>query len=167
MCFHDDDYKDTYETRVYIRNGRRYEQDRLLRRGMNWRRRYGLGGSYYPPRYYVRPPSGRFIRGAIMPGIRYSRHGGFPHGVVPGGFQRGVYQNEYTGAMVAGGYPRGVVPGGYATGNVYSGGYHMGGRAVVPAHTAMVSFRSFLFSSITLPSCLLSSTSLPFYYWLA
>ncbi|KAL6155373.1 hypothetical protein ACJBU6_06960 [Exserohilum turcicum] len=56
---------------------------------MSRRRRYGLGGAYYPSRYYAQPPAGR-----------YSHHGTvYPRGVLAGGFSGYAYGTGYhTGA---------------------------------------------------------------------
>ncbi|KAH8732029.1 hypothetical protein GQ44DRAFT_670810 [Phaeosphaeriaceae sp. PMI808] len=64
MCFDD---RHTYRTRTTIRSGARVSEEYTVpRRGMTWRRRNGMGGSYYPSRYYGRPPSGRHMSTALM-----------------------------------------------------------------------------------------------------
>ncbi|RII21925.1 hypothetical protein CUC08_Gglean001095 [Alternaria sp. MG1] len=75
MCFSDDDY--SYESRFEVRNGQRYyAEDYHPRFGMSRRRKYGLGGSYYPSRYYVGPPRGRHISNAVIRPNSYSQSGG-------------------------------------------------------------------------------------------
>jgi hypothetical protein len=161
MCFDDGD-RDNYTTRVTIRNGARYTEEYSDPRcGMSWRRRHGFGGSYYPSRYYSRPPSGRYMSGAMVPSNRYSNYAGYsgynsyapgyshygaggayPRGVVPGGYagySPGVYDQA--------GYQRGVVTGGYAGYSSGYGRYSTGARVAMPRHSAMVSARFFLFSA--------------------
>jgi hypothetical protein len=168
MCFDAD--RDNYTTRVTIRNGHRYTEEYTdPRHGMSWRRRFGLGGSYYPSRYYCRPPQGRYVSGAVVRQNRYSNYGGFsgysshapgyshygsggayyPQGVVSGGYA-GYPQGVYDQA----GYQRGIVSGGYAGYSSGYGRYQTGARVAMPRHAAMVSLRSFLYSPIALPSSL-------------
>jgi hypothetical protein len=142
MCFTDynDDYRDTYKTKVSIRNGERYvEESYHPHYGMSRRRRYGFGGSYYPSRYYASPPS-RFP-------ARFSQGGACLRGVVPGGYSRGVVPGGYDQRMIVGGRvgPRGYSNGGFASGVAYGTGYHVGARAVMPVNAAIVSLLSFPF----------------------
>lgn len=151
MCF--DDY-DTYTSKTYIRNGQRYYEERTVPRTVSWRRRFGLGGAYYPSRYYSRPPAGRYIGGALSQHGRYGAYDAYPRGVVPGGYSRGVISGTHARPVIAGGYHQGFFPGTYSSGYAYGTGYHVGARSVMPANAAMVSFRSFLACPIALPSCL-------------
>ncbi|CAO2647061.1 Nn.00g079830.m01.CDS01 [Neocucurbitaria sp. VM-36] len=139
MCFDD---RDTYTTSYYVRNGQRYYEEQTVPRfGMSRRRRYGLGGSYYPSRYYTRPPHGRHMGNALTVPARYPQYGGYPRGVLPGGHSR---------AIVAGGYPRGAMPGGFSYGYGQGSRYFPGARAIMPGGAAMVSLGSFLSSPIAL-----------------
>jgi hypothetical protein len=168
MCFtdYDDDYRDTYKTKVSIRNGERYvEETYHPHYGMSRRRRYDFGGSYYPARYYTSPPS-RFP-------ARFSQSGAYPRGVVSGGYSRGVVPGGYDQRMIVSGGigPRGYSNGGFASGVAYGTGYHVGARAVMPVNAAMVSL--FLFPLIVLrlrcraPAFLLHRLPavLPHCYW--
>jgi hypothetical protein len=157
MCFGDDEYRDSYETRVEIRNGRQYyTQEYYPGYGMSRRRKYGFGGSYYPSRYYARQPTGRYMSSAYTHPSQYIHSGRYPRGVVPGGYSRGTVTGGYLQAMaprnyVGGGYP------GYSSGSAYGTGYHVVAQEVVPVNSATVSFRSFFSSPIALPrACLLS-----------
>jgi hypothetical protein len=95
MCFGDDGYRDSYETRVEIRNDRRYyTQEYCPGYGMSRRRKYGFGGSYYPSRYYARPPTGHCMSNAYIRPRQYIQSGRYPRGVVPGGYSRGVVQGR-------------------------------------------------------------------------
>jgi hypothetical protein len=168
MCFGDGD---TYTTRTYVANGARYSSEYTQPRyGMSWRRRNGLGGSYYPSRYYNRRPSGRYMSTAMMQQNRYSGYGEYgqgrryPRGVVAGGYtgysQHNCYHDHNS-------YPRGVVAGGI-TG--YSSGYgrsYPDNRMAMPGQTAMVSLHSLLFPPIASRSRLPSRTPLPHPHWLA
>lgn len=156
MCF-DDDYRDTYKTRVYIRNGRKhYTEEKLPRQAISWRRRFGFGGSYYPSRYYAQPPAGRYVRAVMRPswypqyGSR-GGHGRYHRDVVMGGYPRGVVQGHGSRGMIAGGFPNSVMPGGYSNGFRHGAGHQIGARALMPPNSALVSARSFLFFHI---SCL-------------
>ncbi|KAH7071170.1 hypothetical protein BKA63DRAFT_474690 [Paraphoma chrysanthemicola] len=127
MCF---DNRDTYTTRTYVANGTRVsEACTIPRHGMTWRRRHGLGGSYYPSRYYSRPPRGRYMSNALVHSNRYSGYSGHPHrhGYPP-------YGNGYSGYN---NYPRGVVPGGYTAHSSGYGRYYPGASVAMPRHTAM------------------------------
>jgi hypothetical protein len=150
MCFSDDDY--SYESRVEVRNGQRYyTEDYYPRSGMSRRRRYGLGGSYYPSRYYDGPPGGRYVSSAVTYPNRHSQYGGgYPRGVVPGGYSRGVAPGSYSQAMAPRGFVGGGYPG-YSSGYAYGTGYHVGARNVMPVNSAMVSLHSFLLAPIALP----------------
>lgn len=119
MCFNAcDDYE--YESRIEVRNGQRYyTTDYYPGLGMCRRRKYGFGGSYYPSRYYARPPSGRYTSSMIA-----------------------QYGSGYSLAPVSQAFVRGYP--GYASGYAYGTGYHVGARAVMPVSAAMVSFSSFL-----------------------
>lgn len=149
MCFSDDDY--SYESRFEVRNGRRYyAEDYHPRFGMSRRRKYGLGGSYYPSRYYVGPPRGRHISNAVIRPNSYSQSGGgYPLGVVPGGYSRSV-PGRYSQTMV----PRGLAgcgyPG-YSSGYANGTGYHVGTRDVLAVNSAIVSCSPSLFAPIALP----------------
>ena len=154
MCFSDDDY--SYEYRFEVRNGQRYyTEDYYPRSGMSRRRKYGLGGSYYPSRYYDGPPRGRYICSVVTCPNRYSQSsGGYPRGVVPGGYSRGVVPAGYSQAIVSrefvgGGYPR------YSSGYAYGTGYYVGARNVMPVNSVMVSFYPSLFAPIALPCAFL------------
>ncbi|KAA8618045.1 hypothetical protein PtrV1_09552 [Pyrenophora tritici-repentis] len=104
MCFDDDD-EYSYESRTEIRNGRTYHtRDYYPRFGMSFRRRFGLGGSYYPSRYYTRPPASRYRSSAFAHPNRYSQRVGYPRGIVAGGYARGVVPGGYSQAMVPRGY---------------------------------------------------------------
>jgi hypothetical protein len=156
MCFGNDDYRDSYETRVEIRNGRQYyTQEYHPGYGMSRRRKYGFGGSYYPSRYYARPPTGRYTSSAYTHPSQYIHSGRYPRGVVPGGYSRGAVSSGYSQAMVPRNYVGGGYPG-YSSGHAYGTGQH-----VVPVNSAMVSFRSFLFSDRA-ASCLPSTTPPPY-----
>ena len=151
MCLFDDDYRDSYESRVEIRNGRQYyTQEYCPGYGMSRRRKYGFGGSYYPSRYYARAPTGRYMSSAYTHPRQYIQSGRYPRGVVPGGYSRGVVSGGYSQAMV----PRNFVRGGYpeySSGYAYGTGYHVEAQQVMPVNSAMVSSRSFLSSPIALP----------------
>lgn len=140
MCFNDDDY--SYESRVEVRNGQRYyTEDYYPRFGMSRRRRYGLGGSYYPSRYYDQAPRGRYMSRAVTYPNLYSQYsGGYPSGVVPGSYSRGVIPGGHSQAMVPRGFIGGVHPG-HSSAYTYGTGYHGGARNVVPFNPAMVSSR--------------------------
>lgn len=110
MCFDD---RDTYTTRAYVRNGVRYEEEYTRpRHGMSWRRKYGLGGLYYPSRYYTRRPLGRFTTNAHVQPYGYPGYGDCPRGVMRGGYA------------------------GYSSGY---GRYFPDNRVAMPRHAAMVS----------------------------
>lgn len=161
MCFDDD--RETYTTRVKIRNGHRYTEEYVdPRRAMSLRRRLGLGGTYYPSRYYYRPPSGRYVSGAVVRSNRYSKYAGYPgySNYAPGYsnygnygssayYPRGVVSGGYSGypqsAYDQAGYQRGFVSGGYAGYSSGYGRYQPGAVVAMPRHAAMVSFRSFPF----------------------
>jgi len=166
MCFDD---RDTYTTRVRVRDGVRYSEEYTEPRcAMSWRRRHGFGGSYYPSRYYSRPPTGRYVSGALVQSNRYSNHAGYPRynsypsgyshyatmGNYPQGVVSGGYSGYHHGVYDQAGYPRGVVTGGYAGYSSGYGRYHTGARVAMPRHAAVVSLRSFLNYPISLPSCL-------------
>jgi hypothetical protein len=143
MCFDD---RDTYTTRTYVTNGTRYSEEYTHpQHSRSWRRKHGLGGSYYPSRYYSRPPSGRYISSALAHQNRYSNYGTYPqrHSYPPHGYSR--YNS----------YPRAVAPGAYAGYSSGYGRYHADNRVAMPRHAAVVSPRSFLLSPIVLPSYLL------------
>lgn len=162
MCFDDDD-RETYTTRVKIRNGHRYTEEYVdPRRAMSLRRRLGLGGTYYPSRYYYRPPSGRYVSGAVVRSNRYSNYAGYPgySNYAPGYsnygnygssayYPRGVVSGGYSGyphgAYDQAGYQRGFVSGGYAGYSSGYGRYQPGAVVAMPRHAAMVSVRSFPF----------------------
>ncbi|KAF2024117.1 hypothetical protein EK21DRAFT_79370 [Setomelanomma holmii] len=129
MCF---DNRDTYTTRTYVRNGARVsEQYTVPRHGMSWRRRYGLGGPYYPSRYYYRPPNDCYMSNALVQSHRYSGYSGYPqrHSYPPYG--------GYPGYSGHSGYPRGVVPGGYMGQSSGYGRYYPGASIGMPRHAAM------------------------------
>jgi hypothetical protein len=167
MCVDDGD---AYTTRVRVRNGVRYSEEYVVPRyGMSWRRRHGFGGSYYPSRYYSRPPTSRDLGGVLVQSNRHStdtrhaRHNNYPpcyshygntskhpRGVVPAGYAGYGYGYGYDQA----GYPRGLVTGGYAGYSSGYGRYHTCARVATPRHSAMVSLHSFLLSPVSLPSCL-------------
>jgi hypothetical protein len=142
MCFDD---RDTYTTRTYVANGARYsEESTHPRHSRSWRRRHGLGGSYYPSRYYSRPPSGQYLSGALTHQNHYSSYGIYPqrHSYPPHGYSR--YNS----------YPQAVIPGAYTGYSSGYGRYYPDNRMAMPRHAAVVSLRSFLLSLIALPSCL-------------
>lgn len=146
MCFDD---RDTYTTRTYVANGARYSEEYTRpRNGMSWRRRNGLGGSYYPSRYYSRPPRRRYMGNALARQNRYQGYGDYP--------QRHSY-----------GYPQGFASGGYAGYSSGYGRYHPDNRVAMPRHAAVVSLRSLLFPLITLPSLFPSHTPPSPRHWLA
>jgi hypothetical protein len=133
MCFDD---RDTYTTRAYVADGARYSEEYTLpRNGRSWRRKHGLGGSYYPSRYYSRPPSGRYMSNALTYQNRYSGYETYParHSYPPQGYSQ--YNN----------YPRAAVPGAYAGCSSGYGRYYPDNYVAMPRHAAMVSLRSFLF----------------------
>jgi hypothetical protein len=148
MCFGDDEY--SYQSKVEVRNGQRYYTEQYYPGyGMSRRRKYGFGGSYYPSRYYARPPTGRYVSSAYPHPSQYIHGGRYPRGVVPGGSSRGV-AGGYSQTMV----PRNFVGGGYpgpSSGYAYGTGYHVGAQQVMPVNSAMVSFHSFSSSPIALP----------------
>jgi len=159
MCFDD---RDNYTTRVTIRNGHRYTEEYIdPRRGMSWRRRLGLGGSYYPSRYYYQPPQGRYVSGSS----RCANYGGYSNygnsSYYPRGVNYGGYSGYPHGVYDQAGYPRGIVSGGYAGYSSGYGRYQTDTRVAMPRHAVMVSLRSFLLLS---RSCL---TGLPRSHWLA
>jgi len=168
MCFGD---QDTYTTRMRVRKGERYSEEYSQPRyGMSWRRRNGLGGSYYPSNYYRRRPSGRYMSGAITHN-RYSSYGGqaqrygyehrgYGYGQQGYGYGRQGYPQQI-------GYPRGVVPGGYIGQSSGYGRYYPDNRVAMPHHGAMVSLLSFLLSPIAPPLRLPSCTPPPLPHWLA
>ncbi|KAI8933339.1 hypothetical protein NX059_009962 [Plenodomus lindquistii] len=135
MCFDDEDGRSTYKTKVQIRNEREYHQHQVLpTRGMSWRRRIGLGGSYYPDRYYYRPPVGRLVP-ALRHGV-HARHGGYPPGVMPGGFQRGVapgFQLQNQAMVPVNHGQRANWPAAYS----HQTSQYAGGHALMPIHPAM------------------------------
>jgi hypothetical protein len=144
MCFDD---RETYTTRTYIANGARYSEEYTQPRpSRSWRRRYGLGGSYYPSRYYSRPPSGRYPSSALTQHNHYSSYDTYPQ------------RHSYPRAVVSGAYTR------YTSGH---GRYYPDNRVAMPRHAAVVSLRSFLLSPIVLPSRLLRSHRLHHFHWLA
>jgi hypothetical protein len=152
MCFGD---QDTYTTRTYVRNGARYsEESSQPRYGVSWRRRNGLGGSYYPSKYYRRRPSGRYMSSALTQN-RYSSQRGHPQHYGYG--QQGYGQYN--------GYSRSVVPGGYRGYSSGYGRYYPDNRVAMPYHAAIVSLRSFPLSPI-LPSRITSCSPLPPPHWL-
>jgi hypothetical protein len=154
MCFGD---KVAYTTRIYVRNGAQYSEEYSQPRyGMSWRRKNGLGGSYYPSRYYRRRPSGRYMSSDLTQN-RYSRCGGYP--------QRCGYPQQ--GYSQYNSYPQGVVPSGYMGTSSGYGRYYPDNRVAMPHHVAMVSLRSFLLSPYVLPSHLPSCTPPPPLHWLA
>lgn len=161
MCFDD---RDTYRTRTYVANGasRVSEEYTVPRCGMSWRRRHGFGGSYYPSRYYSRPPHGRYMSNALVHSNRYSGNSGYPHR-----HSYPPYGAGYPGYPGYNGYPRGVVPGGYMGYSSGYGRYNPGASVAMPRHAAVVSLRSFLPSPIPLPSCLPLPHRLPHPHWLA
>jgi hypothetical protein len=154
MCFDD---RDTYTTRTYVANGARYSEHYLQPRyGMSWRRRNGLGGRYYPSRYYSRRPSGRYMSSALTTQNRYSNYGGYPqrHGYPSYG-----YAQQTT-------FPRGVVSGGYMRYPSGYGRYYPESRVATPHHTDLVRLPCFLLSPIVLPSGLPFYTPPPSHHWL-
>lgn len=124
MCFNDED---SYSTRAYVNAGHRHSRYERVGYGMSWRRRNGLGGSYYPSAYYRRPPGGQYVNNMVIHPSRNYHHSSYPRGVMPGGYARGVGHQNY--------YSTNVVPGGYARGHGYGyGGRYFGGaRATLPA----------------------------------
>jgi hypothetical protein len=128
MCFNDD--RTRYTTRTCISNGVRYE-DRIAvpRHRSSWRRRNGLGGSYYPARYYARPPAVCSVGGAVTHPVRYAQHFGCPRSGIAGACPYGADR------------------------------YMLGARAAVPSTAVTVSLHSPLSSgynvcvptSVTLP----------------
>jgi hypothetical protein len=145
MCLDD---RDTYTTRTYVSNGARYSEEYTRpRHNRSWRRRNGLGGSYYPSRYYARPPTGRYMSSALVQN-RHSSYGARPH--------RHSYPMH--GYSQYNGYPQAMVSGAYAGYSSGYGRYYPDNRVAMPRHAALVSPRSFLFSPTALPSCLLFCT---------
>jgi len=140
MCF-DDHARDTHMARVEMRNGRRhYYYEALPHRRTSWRRRLGLGGSYYPGRYYARPPAGRLVPAMAFPRPRpRSQYGGHPSGAVAGGYSRGVVPSWPSQTMAAFAYPRAVTTAANRSGYGYvRGGYEAAaGRASIPPGAAM------------------------------
>ncbi|KAH7067940.1 hypothetical protein FB567DRAFT_457636 [Paraphoma chrysanthemicola] len=128
MCFDD---RDTYTTRTYVANGARVSESYTVpRHGMTWRRRHGLGGSYYPSRYYTRPPRGRYMSNALVQSNRYSGYSGYTghahrHSYPPSGSGYSGYNN----------YPQGVA--GYTAHSSGYGRYYPGASVAMPRHTAM------------------------------
>ena len=116
MCFDD---RVRYTTRTRIENGTRIREEvEMPRHRSSWRRRYGA--SYYPSRYYARPPRAvRYVGGPMTYPARFPANVGYP-------------RTAATTAMV----PRGYVHG--------ADGYMSGGRAPMPSSYNMVSLRSFL-----------------------
>ncbi|KAF2826631.1 hypothetical protein CC86DRAFT_322180 [Ophiobolus disseminans] len=149
MCFDD---RDAYTTKVNVRNGTRYSEEYSEPRcAMSWRRRHGLGGSYYPSRYYARAPTGRYMGGALVQSNGYANYAGYPqrHSYPPdyshygnmGNYPRGVVPGGYAGyGYDQAGYPRGVVTGGYAGYSSGYGRYHTGARVAMPRHSVLVTY---------------------------
>ncbi|KAF1918620.1 hypothetical protein BDU57DRAFT_511318 [Ampelomyces quisqualis] len=128
MCFDD---RDTYTTRTYVANGARCSEEYTRPRdGMTWRRRNGLGGSYYPSRYYSRQPRRRYMENALASRNRYSGYGGCSqrHSYPPLGYPQ------------CSGYPQAVVPRGYAGYSSGYGRYYPDNRVAMPRHAAVRSY---------------------------
>lgn len=126
MCFGDDR---TYKTRTYVANGARVQEEYTVpRHGRSWRRRYGLGGSYYPPRYYNGRPSGRYANHAIMHGGRYPPYTGHPQYSHPARYGNYAQTARYSQAIVP-------AHQGYSSGY---GRYQPGAHVAMPHHAAMV-----------------------------
>jgi len=69
-----------YTTRTRVENGVRYREEVTMpRHRSSWRRRYGA--SYYPPRYYARPPRARYVGGTVTCPARYPPNVGYPRAV--------------------------------------------------------------------------------------
>ncbi|XPT03888.1 hypothetical protein M3J09_012974 [Ascochyta lentis] len=109
MCFDD---RTRYTTKTHIQNGVRYREEVTTpRHRSSWRRRYGA--SYYPSRYYARPPRVHYPSGGgMLHPARYAANTGYPQAVA-------------------------MVPRGYACRN---GGYMAGGRALMPSAYNMRSY---------------------------
>jgi hypothetical protein len=135
MCFDDGE---NYTTRVRVSDGVRHTEEYTRpRHGMSWRRRNGLGGSYYPSKYYISPP-----RGHMSSALRHQYRQ--PH-------RYGYSQyNNYPSSVVHGGYM------GYSSGY---GRYYPDNRVAMPRHAAMVS-ALFPFFSACFTWCLPFSTPL-------
>ncbi|KAH6638796.1 hypothetical protein C7974DRAFT_431535 [Boeremia exigua] len=118
MCFGD---QTRYTTRTRIQNGVRLQEELVVPRHRgSLRRRYGA--SYYPSRYYARPPGGHYSGGAMRYPARYPANVGYPRamGATAMGYpkprhnyiynprygQRGVL--TYAGQQANGAYPSGV-----------------------------------------------------------
>jgi hypothetical protein len=154
MCL---DGRDTYTTRAYVSNGARYSEEYIRpRHNRSWRRKNGLGGSYYPSRYYIRPPTGRYMS-SVLTQNRYSSYGARPHrhSYPPRGYA------QYDG------YPQAVVPGRYVGYSSGYGRYYPDDRVAMPRHAAVVSLRTFLFSPIVYPRTFSFAHRLPLSYWSA
>lgn len=118
MCFYD--IPPRYLTRIRVRNGVRIEERVAIPHHRSfWRRR--LGASYYPSRYYSRPPRGHY--GMPLPARpRYAANVGYPRAVAAPAI---VHQPHIHGT-----------------------GRHMsGGRALMPSAHNMVSAIISLFTS--------------------
>jgi hypothetical protein len=153
MCLGDEE---TYTTRTYVASGARYSEEYSKPRyGMSWRRRHGFGGSYYPSRYYTRPPNGRYMGSAVAYPNRYSGHWGYP-----GGTNDSQYNGYYS--------PYSSHPARYSGYSSGYGRYYAGARVAMPHHSAMVSSSSsFFLSLIALPGTFPLVHRLPHSHWLA
>ena len=96
----------------------------MPRHRSSWRRRYGA--SYYPSRYYTRPPRAHYVGGSTL--MQSTRH----------------HTNIRSPRVVA---TTAMIPRGYANA---TGGYMPGGRAFMPSTYNMVSLASRLSSAIAL-----------------
>ncbi|XP_014550846.1 hypothetical protein COCVIDRAFT_114404 [Bipolaris victoriae FI3] len=133
MCFDGNGDEYEYETRVEVRNGERHLVNTYYpRHGMSRRRKYGFGGSYYPSRYYARPPPGHYTN------REYAYLDRYPNVPLPQDFVRDVYPRSYS------------VHG-------YGMGYRIGARAAMPRRYSMVGFFHFPLPLIALPSAFSSS----------
>lgn len=126
---------DNHTSRVYVESKRNMSWGSSRpRHAVSWRRRYGLGGPYYPSRYYTSPPP----CGQLVAAAQYSH------------YPRGLAYAAHPRPVLAGGiYPQCLPPQSrsYASYASYPrrARYHTGGRAIVPASAVMVSLHSFLF----------------------
>ncbi|KAF2629226.1 hypothetical protein BU25DRAFT_18568 [Macroventuria anomochaeta] len=110
----------------------------MPRHRSSWRRRYGA--SYYPSRYYARPPRAHYVGGAVSYPARYPANVGYHRAMA-------------TSAMV----PRGYV---HSTGS-----YMSGGRALMPSAYNMVSGQ-FPLNFVWSPLALAFITPLVHVHWL-
>lgn len=128
----------------HLRHGRGFSSGRTYpSHSMSWRRRWGLGGSYYPNRYYACPPSGRFVSSTLAPMRRYSSYAA---GVVPEGHSLSTEHGPHQQAFI----PGYIVP----TSRYHSRYEHTGVRALLPDSATLVSLGSFLLSppSVRVPA---------------